>query len=87
MTVDSGQKAAAMFIRVEIDAEAAQDRELAKKLAEVCPVNIFGLRQAGTSEIITENEDECVLCGLCVEAAPAGQVRVVKLYSGEVLRR
>jgi NAD-dependent dihydropyrimidine dehydrogenase PreA subunit len=76
-----------MFIRVEIDADAAQDRDLAKKLAEVCPVNIFGVRPDGTSEIIAENEDECVLCRLCVEAAPAGQVRVVKLYSGEVLKR
>ncbi|MBV8221221.1 MAG: hypothetical protein JO325_22375, partial [Solirubrobacterales bacterium] len=36
-------------------------------------------------EIVRENLDECVLCELCINAAPAGTVRVVKLYSGETL--
>ena len=27
-----------------------------------------------------ENLDECVLCDLCLEAAPKGSVRIVKLY-------
>jgi len=69
-----------MFIRVEIDPEAAGDRELAKKLAEVCPVNIFDVDGDGKAVVVAENEDECVLCDLCVQAAPAGQVRIVKLY-------
>ena len=70
----------AMFIRVEVDPEAAAERELAKTLAEVCPVNIFDLDADGKAVVVTENEDECVLCDLCVQAAPAGQVRIVKLY-------
>jgi len=69
-----------MFIRVEVDPEAAADRELAKKLAEVCPVNIFDIDAEGKAVVVAENEDECVLCDLCVQAAPAGQVRVVRLY-------
>jgi NAD-dependent dihydropyrimidine dehydrogenase PreA subunit len=69
-----------MFVHVEIDPAAAADKELAKKLAEVCPVNIFAVAPDGTSIILEENEDECVLCDLCVQAAPAGQVRVIKLY-------
>lgn len=69
-----------MFVHVEIDPAAASDTELAKKLAEVCPVNIFAVAPDGTSIILEENEDECVLCDLCVQAAPAGQVRVIKLY-------
>ncbi len=69
-----------MFVHVEIDQAAATDKELTKKLAEVCPVNIFGVAADGTSVIVEENEDECVLCDLCVQAAPAGQVRVIKLY-------
>ena len=76
-----------MFIRVEVDPEAAADRELAKKLAEVCPVNIFDLDAEGKAVVVQENEDECVLCDLCVQAAPAGQVKVHKLYSGETLER
>ena len=71
-----------MFVHVEIDADAATDKELAKKLAEVCPVNIFDVAADGTSVIVEENEDECVLCDLCVQAAPPGQVRVIKLYDG-----
>ena len=69
-----------MFVHVEIDPDAAADKELAKKLAEVCPVNIFGVAPGGTSIIIEENEDECVLCDLCVQAAPPGNVRVIMLY-------
>ena len=69
-----------MFVHVEIDPAAAADKELAKKLAEVCPVNIFGVAPDGKAAIVEENEDECVLCDLCVQAAPAGQVRVIKLY-------
>ena len=69
-----------MFVHVEIDPAAAAGKELAKKLAEVCPVNIFGVAPAGSSIIIEENEDECVLCDLCVQAAPPGNVRVIKLY-------
>ena len=76
-----------MFVRVEIDPAAAADRELAKNLVEVCPVNIFDVDAEGKAVVVQENEDECVLCDLCVQAAPQGKVRVHKLYSGETLER
>lgn len=79
--------AKAMFIRVDIDPKAAGDAELAKKLVEVCPVNIFATDASGHAAVVEENLDECVLCELCVQAAPPGQVKVHKLYSGEVLQR
>ena len=69
----------AMFIRVEIEPEAGADAELAKKLVDVCPVNIFDLDADGKAVVVQENEDECVLCDLCVQAAPPGRVRIVKL--------
>ena len=68
-----------VFIDVEVDASVAGDAELAKKLEEVCPVDIFAADDYGV-EIVTENLDECVLCNLCVDAAADGTVRVVKLY-------
>ncbi|HEV8575148.1 MAG TPA: hypothetical protein VGR43_10630 [Dehalococcoidia bacterium] len=77
----------AMFIQVELDPSAISDRELAKKLAEVCPVNIFTQAPDGSASIVEENLDECVLCELCVQAAPPGGVRVLKLYDGTVLER
>lgn len=74
----------ALFIAVEVDEQAARDPELAAKLEEVCPVDIFKAGRGGV-EIVDENLDECVLCELCINAAPAGAVRVVKLYSGETV--
>jgi len=68
-----------MFIGVEVDPKAAADAATAKKLTEVCPVNIFAVKADGTLRIVEENLDECTLCDLCVQAAP-GKVRVVKLY-------
>lgn len=68
-----------VFIDVEVDASVAADAALASKLEEVCPVDIFEATDSGV-EIVERNLDECVLCNLCVDAAPEGTVRVVKLY-------
>jgi len=69
-----------MFIRVDVDAAAAKDAAVAKKLTEVCPVNIFTQDKAsGALRIVDENLDECTLCDLCMQAFP-GKVKVVKLY-------
>jgi NAD-dependent dihydropyrimidine dehydrogenase PreA subunit len=75
------------FIDVTVDAAVAGDAELARKLAEVCPVDIFAARVGGHDvlRIVEQNLDECVLCELCINAAPAGSVTVHKLYSGETL--
>jgi len=69
-----------MFIDVKMKPEIAKDPELAKKLVEVCPVNIFALQEDGSARIAEENLDECVLCDLCIQAAPPGGVQVLKLY-------
>ena len=74
----------ALFIAVEVDEPVASDPGLATKLEEVCPVDIFRAGPHGV-EIVEDNLDECVLCELCINAVPAGTVRVVKLYSGEAL--
>ena len=67
------------FIDVQVDAAVARDPALAKKLTEVCAVDIFAQNADGTLRIVDANLDECVLCDLCIQAAP-GKVRVVKLY-------
>ncbi len=77
----------AMFIRVELTPEVVGNANLAQKLVEVCPVNIFAQAADGSATIVEENLDECVLCDLCVQAAPPGGVRVVKLYDGTALER
>ncbi len=77
----------ALFIDVEVEESARSDQALAAKLAEVCPVDIFAAGPSGV-EIVQENLDECVLCELCINAAPAGAVKVIKLYDdGAALSR
>jgi NAD-dependent dihydropyrimidine dehydrogenase PreA subunit len=74
------------FIDVEVAGDVRDDAEIAKKLEDACPVDIFAARD-GKVEVVEENLDECVLCELCIAAAPPGKVRVVKLYDGTVLER
>jgi NAD-dependent dihydropyrimidine dehydrogenase PreA subunit len=80
------QQLEAVFIDVEVDDEIADDAELARKLEEVCPVDIFA-DEDGHVAIVRSNLDECVLCELCLEAAPDGAIRVKKLYDGTELVR
>jgi NAD-dependent dihydropyrimidine dehydrogenase PreA subunit len=74
-----------IFIAVEVDDAAANDAEVAGKLADVCPVDIYAVDQngSGTLEIRDQNLDECVLCRLCLEVAPSGAVKVLKRYDHE----
>ena len=71
----------AVFINVEVAEDIRSDAEMAKKLEEACPVDIYAAG-GGRVEIVDENLDECVLCGLCLDASPPGAVHVVKLYDG-----
>ena len=73
-----------VFIDVEVDESVRDDAALAAKLEEVCPVDIFK-NAGGHVEVVDENVDECVLCKLCLEAAPTGTVHVRKLYDGTEL--
>ena len=76
----------ATFIAVEIDDAHAADAELARRLTEACPVDIFAQRDDGTLQIVQENLDECVLCRLCLDASPPGALKIMKLYDdGAVL--
>ena len=68
-----------LFIDVKVQPEIAKNAEIAAKLEEVCPVGIF-VASPGGVEIDEQNLDECVLCDLCIEAAPENAVQVIKLY-------
>jgi NAD-dependent dihydropyrimidine dehydrogenase PreA subunit len=70
------------FIGIEVDDAIAGDAAVAAKLAEVCPVDIFG-NANGRVQIVEGNVDECVLCRLCIDATSPEQVKVLKLYDNE----
>ncbi len=75
-----------LFIDVAVDDSIRDDAELAQKLEDACPVDIYAARD-GRVEVVEENLDECILCELCVKAAPPGALRVRKLYDGTALER
>lgn len=78
-------RADGLFIAVEVDDQAAADAELAKKLTEACPVDIYAQNDGGSLKLVEQNLDECVLCRLCLDAAPAGSVKVIKLYDNDAV--
>jgi ferredoxin-like protein FixX len=73
-----------IFIAVEVDDRAAPDTELARKLTEACPVDIYAQGADGSLELVEKNLDECVLCRLCLDAAADWDseqpVKIIKLY-------
>jgi len=78
----------ALFIAVEVDDQAAADPELARRLTEACPVDIFAQKPDGSLEIVEQNLDECVLCRLCldaVESDPTHPVKIFKLYDNDAV--
>jgi len=74
-----------MFIAVDVDDAAAADAELAARLSEACPVDIYAQRDGDGLQIVQRNLDECVLCRLCLDASPPGAVKVIKLYDDGAL--
>ena len=72
-----------VFIQISVDT-IRLDPALSQELVTLCPVDIFGLKD-GELIVKPEQEDECTLCELCLHAAPAGAIRILKTYSGETL--
>ena len=72
-------RADAIFIGIEVADDVAGDAAVAAKLEETCPVDIYA-DAGGRVEIVERNVDECILCDMCVAAAPPGTVAVHRLY-------
>ena len=73
------------FIAIEVDDDAVRDPDLARKLTDACPVDIFARADGDGVQIVERNVDECVLCRLCLDASPPGAVKVIKLYDDGAL--
>ena len=69
----------ATFIGIEVADTIADDPALAAKLEETCPVDIYADADSHV-ELVERNIDECILCDMCIAAAPPGTVAVHRLY-------
>lgn len=79
MSPDAAAEGESIFIEIRMSEAVQSDAALAEKLQEVCPVSIFEATDSGP-EIVVSQLDECVLCDLCVEAAPPGGIEIIKKY-------
>ncbi len=75
----------ATFIGIEITDHAADDPALAAKLQETCPVDIY-TNTNGHVALVERNIDECILCDMCIAAAPPGAVTIHRLYDTKTVR-
>ena len=67
------------FIQVTIAEDRCTGISDCGKCVQVCPVNIFDA-EGDRPLIIEENQDECILCDLCLEECTPDAVVLRKLY-------
>lgn len=68
-----------IFIKVKIDRKKCLGPEKSGECFRICPVNIFEVKE-GQVTINEENEDECILCDLCLEKCQPKAISIKKLY-------
>jgi len=74
----------ATFITIEVDHQRLTPT-VSEQLVSLCPVDIFAL-DGQRLAVRPDQEDECILCERCLDAAPAGALAIRKSYKAEVLR-
>ncbi len=67
------------FIQIIIDQEKCGNPDEVKAWTGVCPIGIFEMKN-GKPFVVEKNEDECTLCGLCLEACEQETLIIKKLY-------
>ena len=76
---DKGEGRMGVFIKVSIDDKRCLGPEKSGECVGVCPVNIFEAREEKVM-VLEENEDECILCNLCLDKCPVSAISIKKLY-------
>jgi len=67
------------FIRVQIDRDRCIGVKDCGECVAVCPVTIFRAKDSQPL-IVSENEDECTLCELCLRVCEPNAITLQKLY-------
>jgi ferredoxin len=71
-----------VFIKVEINSGECVGIDDCGQCIRVCPVNIF-IKNDDMPVAVEENEDECTLCELCIEACRPRAVIIHRLYESK----
>ena len=72
-----------LFIAVNLDLTRCRAGQPCAACVTACPVTIFESR-GDLAAVIGVNEDECMLCDLCLERCPTDAIAIHKIYSDEV---
>ena len=68
-----------MFIELRIAEDACAKARPCQICVENCPVDIFR-SEDGKAIVNHANEDECLLCDLCLSKCPVKAITLKKLY-------
>ena len=69
-----------VFIAVTVDAERCGSQGECRECVQRCPVDIFVRDGGGVAAVLETNEDECILCDLCIVHCPVDAVTITKRY-------
>jgi ferredoxin len=67
------------FIRVDVNMNVCVGIVQCGGCVRVCPVGIFK-KSGDTPEVVAKNEDECILCELCLQSCKPHAITIKKLY-------
>jgi NAD-dependent dihydropyrimidine dehydrogenase PreA subunit len=67
------------FIRVSVNMNTCVGIARCGGCVRVCPVGIFR-KNEDAPEVVAKNEDECILCELCLQACKPRAITIQKLY-------
>lgn len=67
------------FINVKIDMGKCTGIGACGQCVQVCPVNIFRAEE-DVPHVVADNEDECILCELCIKECVPEAITLYKLY-------
>ena len=68
-----------IFIKVKIDEKKCLGPEKSGECIRICPVGIFDVKE-GRVMVREENEDECILCNLCLDKCQSAAISIQKAY-------
>jgi len=67
------------FIEVEIIKDKCVGIHECGKCVRVCPVSIFEA-SGGQLFVVGQNQDECILCDICLQECAPGAINILRLY-------